>query len=164
MSQPDRRRGETRLLVVTGVLLAAAGLLIGALIFVVSRQGGSPHTYRPFNAGVAVDLARTVREDGPILFPDPFGGDKSTYLALEHGHLVALEITVPGTRDCGVKWRDPAHRFVDCHGDNLTSEDLARYETTVSTAKSTKGALLIDLRRLLPPPAPAGTPAPTPAP
>jgi hypothetical protein len=155
MSPPRR---DTRLLIIAGACALGAGLALAALILFATSQGGSPSRYRPFNAGLASDIETKVKQGGPYFTPDPFGGSRTVMWAVEHGKVVALSITLPGTKDCAVRWKGRIDSFVDCHGNRVRSEQLDRFPSTVSTASDTKGALLVDLRRLEPPPA-GGTPA-----
>ncbi len=152
------KRGNTRLLIIAAACAVAAGLALAGLILVATNRGGSPSRYRPFDAGLASEIEKKVKDGGPYFTPDPFGGDRTIMWAIEHRKVVALSIILPGTKDCTVRWKGSIDSFVDCHGNRVRSQQLARFRSSVSTVPDTKGALLVDLRTLEPPPA-EGTPA-----
>jgi len=149
-----RRGSDTRALVLAAVGAVAAGLLVALALWAATGRGGSPTEYQPFDAGVAAGIKADLKDGGPYYVADPFGGDRSILFALEDGELVALSITRPGTDDCTVRWRDSRGGFEDCDGNLLESNQLARYATAIGTEGVQKGALLVDLRELLPAPEP----------
>jgi hypothetical protein len=149
---PTLRRSDLRLLLLTGAGAIAAGLLVAALLLGAARRESGPREYRPFDAGNAVGITKSLEDGGPYYVADPFGGDRSILFALEEGRVVALSILRPGAERCVVRWMGTRDSFVDCEGGRLRSTQLARYESWIETEGQRGGALLVDLRRLLPPP------------
>jgi hypothetical protein len=149
------RRSDVKPLIIAAITLTAVGLVIAGLFLVATRGSTGPKKYTPFPAG----LERTIRHDvtagGPVLYADPYGGYRSILFALEQDRLVALASHTWNHPSCTVRWRDSLQRFVDCDGNRLTSEQLPRYPYTVPATGGTKGAALVDVRSLLPPPAPS---------
>jgi hypothetical protein len=72
--------------------------------------------------------------------------------------VVALMTHTPGDDDCRVRWRGSVDSFVDCRGNRLRSDEIGRYETTISREQGVGNVVVVDLREELPAPAPAGTP------
>ena len=137
-------------------MLAAAAVIVAGLmvaaVLLFATSGGGPTKNRPFSAGLASALRSNIRDQGPQLIADPFGGNRSFYLALEDHKIVALWDIVPGTKDCVVKLKQESTRYVDCHGTRVMTTDLDRYEVDIPVAGSSKGLLLVDLRKRLPAP------------
>ena len=150
------QRSDTKLLLVATGGVIAAGLLVAAVLLLATSRAGSPTKPGPFDAGVAASIHRELKSGGPYFVPDPFGGNRSILLALEDHEIVALSDTLPGTKDCRVKWKGSVNSFVDCHGDKLKSTELARYRAEIGITGNQKGELLVDLRHRDPAPAPAG--------
>ncbi len=148
-------RADRRVLVVATLAVVLAGLLLAGVLLFATGQSTPPGKYKPFAAGNATAIRNDLKSGGPYFFPDPFGGSRNILLALEHGQIVALSTILPETTDCEVKWKGSVDHFVDCHGDRLDSEALARYETSIPEGGPQKGLLLIDLRKKLPAPQPA---------
>jgi hypothetical protein len=148
-------RSDAKILLVATASVVLAGLLVAAVLLLATSRSSSPTKYAPFPAGVAQSIKSQLKDGGPFFYPDPFGGDRNILLAIEHGEVVALSDILPSTTSCRVKWRGSIDSFVDCHGDKLTSGELARYRTEIGTVGVNRGELLIDLRHREPPPAPA---------
>jgi hypothetical protein len=148
---PAERSDKQVLVFATGAVIVA-GLMVAAVLLFASGRGGSPTRYVPFAAGSATALRNELRDGGPFYFPDPFGKDRSILFALEHGKIVALSSTLPGTKSCAVRWRGSINRFVDCHDDRHVSTDLNRYAVEIPLSGSSKGLLLVDLRKRSPAP------------
>jgi hypothetical protein len=145
-------RSDTKLLLVAAGAVILAGVLVAAVLLLASSRASSPTKYVSFPAGDATAIRKDLKSGGPFFFPDPFGGNRNILLALEGGEVVALSDIKPGTKDCRVRWRGSIDSFVDCNDKKLTSRELARYETDVSTFGKSKGELFIDLRHLEPAP------------
>jgi hypothetical protein len=148
-------RSDRRVIVVATLAVVLAGLFLAAVLLLATGQNSSPGKYKPFSAGNASSIHNDLKNGGPYFFPDPFGGSRNVLLALEHGQIVALSTILPETTDCQVKWKGSVDHFVDCHGDQLGSAELARYQVSIPEGGPQKGLLLIDLRRKLPAPQPA---------
>jgi hypothetical protein len=149
------RRSDVRPLVLAAITMAAVGVAVAVLI-VVATNAPQPKKIAPFPAGLAKDLEQNVRDGGPVLVADPFGGHRSIWFALEGRTLVPLAAHVWHDNGCAVRWRGSVNHFVDCHGDQLTSEQLPRYASSIPSTGSQKGVMLVDVRTLLPPPTPPG--------
>jgi hypothetical protein len=147
-------RSDARILLVATGGVVLAGLLVAAVLLLATSRDSGPAKYEPFSAGDASAVKHQLQDGGPFFYPDPFGGDRNILLALEDGRVVALSDVLPATTSCRVRWKGSIDSFVDCHGDKLRSTELARFETAVGTAGSSKGLLLIDLRHKEPAPAP----------
>ena len=149
-------KSDAKLLLTATAAVVAAGVIVAVVLLFATGRGTSPKKYQPFAAGYAKSIKRDLKDGGPYFFPDPFGGEKSILFALENGEVVALSSVLPGTKDCNVRWRGSIDRFVDCHGDKLTSDQLDRYETTIDAAGQGKGLLYVNLKRKDPAPTPLG--------
>ncbi|HEX4778178.1 MAG TPA: hypothetical protein VFW74_15485 [Acidimicrobiia bacterium] len=146
------RRSDTKPLVIAAVAFVAAGLVVAAIIVAVTRGAATPKTYAPFPAGQAASLKATLNDGGPFFYPDPLKGKRNLLFALEDGHVVALADHPWQRAGCSVRWRGSINRFEDCDGNRYVSTDLPRYKTSIGDHGSAKGAFLVDLRTLLPPP------------
>jgi hypothetical protein len=144
-------RSDKQILVLATAAVIVAGLMVAAVLLFASG-GGGPIKNQPFSAGSAAAVRNQLRDGGPYYVPDPFGKDHSILFALEHGKVVALSNVLPDTTSCRIRWRGSINRFVDCHDDRHVSTDLNRYQVEVPVAGSSKGLLLVDLRKLLPAP------------
>ena len=51
-----------------------------------------------------------------------------------------------------MRWRGSRDSFVDCNGDQVRMDQLARYPTEIPKQGDRKGDLLVDLRDTIPPP------------
>jgi hypothetical protein len=143
---------DRKILFFATAAVVVAGLFIAGALFFASGEGGSPSKYAPFEAGVAHALKTQLQSGGPFYVADPFGGNRSILFALEDGQVVALSTVAPGTTSCTVRWKGSINRFVDCHGERYTSDQLDRFETSIPAVGPQKGLLLVDLRHKLPAP------------
>jgi hypothetical protein len=151
-------RKDLPLLIFSAVLVVIAGLVVAGAIWLVTDQSGqAPEDYEPFEAGLAESIHESLAEGGPFFVPDPFEGDRSILLALEDDEIVALSVNKPGDSDCHVRWRGSVDSFVDCNDDEVRSEQLDRYLTSIPGGGDQEGILLVDLRTLLPAPEPIAT-------
>jgi hypothetical protein len=146
------QRSDAKLLLVAAGGVIVAGLLVAAVLLLATGRASSPTKYVAFPAGDATAIRKDLADGGPFFYPDPFGGNRSILLALEDGKIVALSDLKPGTEDCRIRWRGSIDSFVDCHGDEIDSTELARYQSEIGQVGDNEGELLIDLRRKLPAP------------
>jgi hypothetical protein len=147
------RRSDLKPLIVAAAVAIVLGVAVAALILYITGRGNAPTKPAPFAAGLERTIRKDVKTDGPVFYPDPFRGYRSILFALEQDRLVALATHTWNRNDCTVRWRGTLDRFVDCDGNRLTSDQLPRYPYTVPSAGAAKGAALVDVRTLLPPPA-----------
>jgi hypothetical protein len=148
-------RSDTRLLLGAGAAAVLGGVLVAAVLLLATSRADQPKTYRPFAAGPESALRKELRDGGPFYYPDAFGGKRSILFALEGDQVVAIMTHTPGDDGCRVRWRGSVNSFVDCRGDHLQSEQLGRYQTTIRNDPGAGRVVVVDLRRELPPPAPA---------
>lgn len=147
-----KRRGDTRVFVLATLAVIVVGLLIAATILLVTDRAKTPEIKGLVPFGVASSLREKAKEGGPFAFAGDTG-DNGFWIALEDGKLVALKIRKPGTQDCNVIWRGSRDTFVDCDGDPIRMDELARYPTEVPKKGDRKGVLLVNLDGTIPPPA-----------
>jgi hypothetical protein len=148
------RRGDTRVLVLATLAVVVFGLIIAATILLITGRAKTPAIKGPVPFGVASSLREKAKEGGPFAFAGDTG-DNGFWIALEDGKLVALKIRKPGTKDCNVVWRGSKDTFVDCNGDPIRMDQLARYPTEIPKHGDRKGVLLVNLDGSIPPPASA---------
>jgi hypothetical protein len=146
-------REDRPIIVVATLGVVLAGLLVAVVLLLATGRGGSPTRYEPFEAGAAKDIERSLKEGGPFYVPDPFGGNRSILFALEDGEVVALSNVVPNTDDCRVNIKNEGKAFVDCNGDRLRTDELARFPTTIRPSTNGTDILYVDLRTKEPAPA-----------
>ena len=148
------QRSDAKILLVAAGAVIVAGVLVAAVLLFATSRGGGPKTgaYAAFPAGDATAIRTDLKQGGPYFYPDPFGGNRNILLALEDGKVVALSDTLPGTKDCRVRWKGSIDSFVDCHNDKVKSTELARYQSEVGEVGANKGELLVDLRHREPAP------------
>jgi hypothetical protein len=134
-------------LLVTGGLVVLAGIFIAAaLILATSGTTRTPDHPRPLCLGDARSLNRAIDQGSPLYFANPFGGN-GFWLDKEGGRFVALDLVLPGTRDCTVRWRGRVDSYVDCDGRHRRSTALDRFAVTVPVRGTRKGGVLVDLRQ-----------------
>lgn len=141
------------------VVLAVAGLTVGIVavlaLFVVAipslTEEGRVEVRlgdERFEAGPAEARADAVDRDGPILFPDPAGGQRPIYLqhlgpGPEDGWL-AFDVRRPGQPlECTLRWDPEARAFVDpCDGTEVPGDGggLVHYPVEV-----VEGQVVVDL-------------------
>lgn len=149
-------RTDIRLLLGAGAAAVLGGVLVAVVLLLATSRADQPKTYRPFAAGPETQLRKELRDGGPFYYPDAFGGKRSILFALEGDQVVAIMTHTPGDQQCRVRWRGSVNSFVDCRGDHLRSEQLGRYQTTIRNDPDQGRIVVVDLRRELPPTAPAG--------
>ncbi len=144
-------RDDLRLLLFAGAAVIFAGVAVAAaLLFSTSRGGDPPKNPEPVRLGFE-SSAKDRLQDDPDFIPDQFGGDRSFWLALEHGDVVAIAVNQSDRPACAVDWKGQLDRFV-CDDERFRSEQLERFEVRVPEAGPNKGVLIIDVRRRLPAP------------
>ena len=107
---------------------------------------------RTFVVGQVADIAKSISESGPVLYPDlrdPLG---KRSIVIEHngtdaskGWQVYYAYPADRTDDCLVTQIQKTHTFTDCEGRTLTVEQLIP-PTDVRPIVENKTTLLIDLR------------------
>jgi len=152
---PASRSDRQVLLFATG-LIVVAGLFFASVLLVASGGGEGTPKPQPFYLGPKKTLVDTIRGKSPLYFANPFAG-RGFWLDLvrvSHGasgpQLVAYQITVPGTKDCNVKWKQQRKAYVDCHGDSVPAAALDQYKLTFPESGARRGGVIIDLRKKIP--------------
>jgi hypothetical protein len=146
---------DRRLLLITGIFVALAGLLFaGVILIATNRDSPAADAGKPLFLGLRDPLTAGITDGGPLYFANPFGGD-GFWLDLEDRQLVAYVLQDPGTPDCNVKWKDQESSYLDCHGAKIARSELDRYQVTIgSRGGSDKTSVFVDLKVVIP----AGTP------
>jgi hypothetical protein len=139
---PLTRSDRNIILVTSGALILAAMMFVGVLLF--ATRSDQPNQDAALYIGPRPDLERSIAEGGPLYFANPFGG-RGFWLDREAGELVALDVGRPGDVGCSVKWKGRVNSYVDCDGERLTLQELARYDVQVLTRGARKGSVLVDL-------------------
>jgi hypothetical protein len=143
-------RSRQRVFVLTGAVVG--GLIIGLLVIATLTGSRQPATYRPFFAGMKDNRVENIREGGPVLIPDPKGGDRTFYLDLEGDKIVALHVVPPGgSAHCPVQYDHEQGRYEDCEGRPVARETLARFKVITRANDDDKEAIFVDVRELQPP-------------
>ena len=148
------RRGDTRAILIATLAVLVAGLLVAAVILFVTGRAKTPEVTGPIPFGYAKSLTDKVKKGGPVAYAGTTG-DTGFWLAIEDGELVALKIKKPGTADCNVRWAGSVDSFVDCNGDKVRMDQLARFRTEVPKKGDREGNFLVDLRDSIPAPDPS---------
>jgi hypothetical protein len=149
---------DKRLLIVTGVFVALAGLLFaGVLLLATNRSTGEKE---PVFLGQRKELIDRIQEGegSPLYFASPFGDQDGFWLDREGGDLVAYVLETPGPGECAVKWRATRNAYIDCDGNPIDPGELDRYPLAVgSRGGSPRTSVYVDLRRTTPAPGAGGT-------
>jgi hypothetical protein len=141
---------DRRILVFAIALVAFAGILIAAALFFATGGGkGDPKQTGPLYLGLASDLRGQIDKGSPLYFANPFGGN-GFWLDRRQGQFVALDLVLPSTHDCQVKWKGRRNSYVDCHGDKVTIADLDQYKVTLRKAGNSGQSVYVDLRKRIP--------------
>lgn len=145
-----RRRPPQRVFVLTAASIG--GLAIGLLAIATLTGSRQPATYRPFFAGMKDSRVEDIREQGPVLIPDPKGGERTFYLDLDGDDIVALHVVPPGgSARCPVQFDHPQKRYEDCQGRPVARETLARFKVITRVNDDDEEAIFVDVRELQPP-------------
>ena len=146
-------RSPRRVFVLTGAVVG--GLIIGLLVVATLTGSRRPAAYRPFFAGMKESRVQNIREGGPVLIPDPRGGERTFYLDLEGDEIVALHVVPPGgSGRCPVQYDHQQQRYEDCEGRPVARETLARFKVITRVNEDEKQAIFVDVRQKQPPTAP----------
>ena len=107
---------------------------------------------RTFVVGPVVDIAKSIAENGPVLYPDLRDSNGTRSIVIEHfGDEPAkgwqVYFAYPADKDptCLVKQIKQTHTFVDCDGRTLRSDQL-QPPADVRPIVENGTTLLIDLR------------------
>jgi hypothetical protein len=151
-------KDDRRIIFFTGGLLVVAALFFVSVLVFATGGSTPPEGKRgPLYLGEASGLRDALDEGSPLYFANPFGGP-GFWLDREQGEFVALDVRVPNTTSCNVKWIGRStNAYVDCNGDHLRSEELARYPVEVGQRGERKGSVFVDLKRAEPPPTQSGS-------
>ena len=151
---------DRRILVFAVALVLAAGLLVAAALFFATGGGdAAPRQTKPLYLGLSKELRASIKQGSPLYFANPFAGN-GFWLDREDGHFVALDLVLPDTTDCTVKWMGRRDSYVDCHGDAVTSRDLDRYKIVLGKAGNQGQGVYVDLRERITAPSIATTTVP----
>ncbi|MDQ3944470.1 MAG: hypothetical protein M3357_04835 [Actinomycetota bacterium] len=147
MARPRSRR---RAFVLTAGVVG--GLIIGLLVIATVDGTRQAATYRPFFAGMKDHRVENIREGGPVLIPDPRGGQRTFYLDLEGDEIIALHVVPPGgNARCPVQFDHQQQRYEDCKGAPVDRETLRRFQVFTRAEDDEGEAIFVDLRELMPP-------------
>lgn len=151
-------RADRKLILLTSGVLVLAGLFF-ASVLVFATGGDTPRSADdgPLYIGPKQDIVAKLDEGegSPLYFANPFGG-RGFWLDRENGALVALDVGLPDEPDCSIRWRGSKGSYIDCHGDRLTTAEMARYPVEVGTTGNRDGGVFVDLDTLQPPPSATG--------
>lgn len=146
MAQPATR-------VLVGIAAVVSGLVLGLVVVAMVGGGGEPAPYAPFPAGLESRIVDEIERDGPVLYPDPRGGSKAFFLALEGGEVVALHAVPPGSdAGCPVRYDRQDRLLLDCALNPVDPASLRRFRVTTRVDGDRK-TVYVDLREVLPAPA-----------
>jgi hypothetical protein len=145
-----RRRSRPRGLVLSAA--AVGGVIIGLVVVATVTGERQPATYRPFFAGMQESRTQDIRADGPVLIPDPKGGDRTFYLDLEGDDIIALHVVPPGgSARCPVQYDHAERRYEDCDGGPVDRDTLARFKVVTRVDDEDRKRIYVDVRRLTAP-------------
>ena len=112
---------------------------------------------RTFVVGQVADIAESIAENGPVLYPDLRDPSGKRSIVIEHngtdvakGWQVYYAYPADRTDACLVTQIQKTHSFTDCEGRTLTVEQLMP-PTDVRPIVENKTTLLIDLRGTMSP-------------
>jgi hypothetical protein len=148
------RKGDTRVIVLASLGVLVFGLVVAGVILAVTGRAKTPVIRGPIPFGVANSIRQKAKDGGPFAYAGN-RGDDGFWVTVEGGKLVALKIQKPGVKGCNVVWRGSKDTFVDCNGNPVRVNQLARYPTSTPKTGRNKGLFLVDLSRTIPAPAPA---------
>jgi hypothetical protein len=157
------KRGDTGILIGATAAILAIGLVIAGGFMVATRGTKISLPNRQLALGTVSTMRDTVKSGDPNYFSDPTGAGTGFYLDREGDKFSAYVVTLPGTKDCGIRWAGSKKTYIDCHHKHVSKTQLAQYRTLEPKSGTFKGYLVVDLRRQIPPPSrPTSiTPSPT---
>ena len=128
------------------------GLWVAALMINDRADPGSAIANKVFEVGKVTDIARAVKEGGPLLFPDLKSADGVRSIVLDHtgddaatGWQVYYAYPADRGPECLVTHVKNSRNYVDCENRTLTVEKLAA-PVDVRPVVENKRDLSIDLR------------------
>ena len=150
-------RSDRKLILLTSSVLVLAGVFFASvLIFATGTSSPNESSDGPLYIGPRRDIVRTLNEGSPLYFANPFGG-RGFWVDRKDGDLLALDVGKWTDTTCSVKWKGRVGSYVDCDGERLAQDDLARHPVRVIMAGARKGSVLVDLDVVEPPPSSVST-------
>lgn len=159
-STPFRRPGRPRSLATRAIVPVAGGIAVLAALFAATwalasistdRQRQDPRP-RTFVVGKVADVAESIDERGPILYPDLRDATGERSIVIDHtggdpARGWQLYSAHPADRDwtCPVEQVERTRTFTDCEGRVLSVSELALPERARPIVENAT-TLLIDLR------------------
>ena len=133
------------------ILTGLGGVVAGVLLFLLVLALTGPRSARQssratFKVGSARSLAKTVAQDGPLLFQDLLNRSRDIFVNhLGGDEWRAFEAHAPGApRRCTLKWRPETRDFVDpCEGRAFPADGSGLRSYPTHVAKD--GLLVVDL-------------------
>jgi hypothetical protein len=153
------KRGDTGILIGATAAVLAVGLVIAGGFMVATRGKKISLPNRQLPLGTVSTMRDTVKSGDPNYFSDPTGAGTGFYLDREGDKFSAYVVTLPGTKDCGVRWAGSKKTYIDCHHKHVSKTQLAQYRTLEPKSGTFKGFLVVDLRRQIPPASTSRTPS-----
>lgn len=148
---PMARSDRKLILITSGLLVAAAAIFAGVLVFAAGTENPVAREQGPLYIGQRPDLMAKLDLGSPLYFANPFGG-RGFWLDREGAALIALDVGLPGDTRCSVRWKGRADSYIDCDNRRVTKEQMARHPVDVIERGTQRGAVYVDLEtRLLPP-------------
>lgn len=138
------------------VLFAAIGAITWGIAAYIS-DGGPEATDRlapsTFEIGNVANLAETVAEDGPLLFPELGTAIGTRSIVVDHtssvpadGWLVYWAYPADRDPDCVVEQVRGTPQFIDCEGRTIDVSELSPPDAGVFPVVRDRTTLIIDLR------------------
>jgi len=150
-------RSDRKLIFITTAVLIGAGLFFASvLVFATGTSSPSSKDDGPLYIGPKSDIVLKLDEGSPLYFANPFAG-RGFWIDRENGELVALDVGRADDPECSIRWRGSKGSYIDCHGDRITKQEMARHPVEVETRGARKGGVFVDLDTLDPPSADTAT-------
>lgn len=147
---PSQRRSDIKLLLGATVGVLLGGVVIAAAILALTSGGTAPSIRRPIPFGLESDIHEKVREGGPVNIAG-LSGDDGFWVTIEDHELVALLVKQPPPDRCTLRWRGSKNTFT-CDDKPVASRNMVRYRTFTGKSGANKGAFMVALRDVEPPP------------
>ena len=151
-ARENQCRSDLRLLLGAAIAVIVGGILVAAAILAITARGKLPNVKVAQPFGLAAAIHQQVKEGGPINIAG-LSGDDGFWVATEHHQLVALLVHQPKPASCTLRWRGSKNTFT-CDDRPVKSTSMARYHSFTQPSGPRKGLLMVELRNVLPVPAP----------